>query len=197
MNGPPDHPRPTIADQPSRPVAWSRYRDGVFVGIFEGPTDPRTVHDPGPRFEFRPLVEATTPPAIPDSRPTTLDRDGIAPHIAQYRQRRASVPSDRVVVSGDGPPYVRGLGDTTGAARITCPSLDVAYVVHDAMVIADVLLDTPPALPADLRALLEALVATRDALDALPEIDEVTAIAKYDAEDALIAWTRAHAGGGR
>lgn len=51
-----------------------------------------------------------------------------------------------------------------------------------------------PAIPADLRVLLEALVATRDALDALPEIDEATAIAKFDAEAAVIAWTRANVG---
>jgi hypothetical protein len=55
----------TASVRPATPApltrAWARYRDGVFVGIFEGPTDPRTTHDPGPGFEFRPLVEASTP----------------------------------------------------------------------------------------------------------------------------------------
>ena len=70
------------------PVAWSRYRDGVFIGIFEGPTDPRTVHDPGPRFEFRPLVEA------PVSVPTwTVEPfgDGLTRHTITRGRVRLTV----------------------------------------------------------------------------------------------------------
>lgn len=137
--------------------------------------------------------------------------EDIAAYIREYRYRRPAVPIERVVISDDGLPYIRALGDMAGAERITCPSLDVAYVVHDALVIADTLLargGALPAIPAGLRGLLEALVAAQDHYEAMTRdwlvredgaeraaSDAVMAAAVVKvtrAQRDLVAWARSH-----